>query len=84
MYLRHLTGDHYHLHVKEATGEDLMGLMRYYKMLVPEELQDGREEWPADLKLQWQHTVLLWTLAMLSSAFDRPAAAAEDTSLGSS
>jgi len=53
-------------------------------MLVPEELQDGREEWPADLKLQWQRTVLLWTYAMLQGAFPRPAAAAEDTSLGSS
>ena len=84
MYLRHLTGDHPHLHVKEATGEELMVLMQHYKMQVPAELQDGREEWPADLKLQWQRTVLLWTYAMLQGAFDRPAAAAEDTSLGSS
>ena len=73
MYLCHLTGDHYHLNVKQATGGELMVLLQLYKMQVPEELQDGREEWPADLKLQWRHTVSLWTLAMLSSAFDRPA-----------
>ena len=78
MYLRHLTGDHPHLHVKEATGEELMVLMQHYKMQVPAELQDGREEWPDDLKLQWQRTVLLWS-AMLQVSFDREHLATQRT-----
>ena len=44
--------------------------MQHYKMQVPAELQDGSEEWPTDLKLKWQQTVLLWN-AMLQVSFDR-------------
>jgi len=78
MYLRHLTGDHYHLNVKQATGGELMVLLQHYKLQVPAELQDGREEWPADLKLKWQHTVLLWN-AMLQVSFDRERLATQRT-----
>jgi hypothetical protein len=83
MYLRHLTDDHYHLQMKEATEVGLMGLMQHYKSMVPEDLQDGREEWPADLKLQWQQHVLHWIYARALEACGLdPAAAAQDTSLG--
>ena len=79
MYLRHLTGGyHPHLHLQEARAEELMVLMQHYKMQVPAELQDGSEEWPADLKLKWQHTVLLWN-AMLQVSFDRERLATQRT-----
>ena len=55
-----------------------MVLLDHYKLQVPAELQDGSEEWPADLKLKWQHTVLLWN-AMLQVSFDRERLATQRT-----
>ena len=90
-YLDHLTGDHpflyanehedTHLHVKEATGGELVILLQHYKLRVPEHLQDGSEEWPADLKLKWQHTVLLWS-SMLQVSFDREHLATQRSARG--